>query len=503
MKRDGTRDFHEARWDEPILMELGEPGQRALLLEEIEPQVAQAAGAPDDLVPQGYLRREAPKLPELGQMQLLRHYLRLSQETIGADLNIDIGLGTCTMKYNPKVHESFVRDPRFSELHPYQDPSTTQGILQVLYETEQYLKAISGMDRFSLNPAGGSQGIFSNVAIIRAYHEARGEGAQRDEIITTILSHPGNAGTAAALGYKVITLYPDESGIPDLNALKAAVSPRTAALLITNPEDTGIYNEKIREFVDIVHAAGGLCVYDQANLNGLMGITRARDAGFDLCQFNLHKTFSTPHGGGGPGSGAVGCKDFLKPFLPSPTLTHDESGYHLHRDNPQSIGAVKSFYGNFLVVVRALCYLLSMGKEGVPEASQNAVLNCNYMMSHLKDLYDIAFDTGCMHEFVMTLENLKKEKGVTAMDIAKGLLDNNIHPPTMYFPLIVHEALMLEPTETESRETLDEAAEIFRKLYELGHKDPEYMHAAPHHAQIGRPDEVQAARNPILRWTRA
>ena len=277
MKRDGTRDFHEARWDEPILMELGEPGQRALLLEEIEPQVAQAAGAPDDLVPQGYLRREAPELPELGQMQLLRHYLRLSQETIGADLNIDIGLGTCTMKYNPKVHESFVRDPRFSELHPYQDPSTTQGILQVLYETEQYLKAISGMDRFSLNPAGGSQGIFSNVAIIRAYHEARGEGAQRDEIITTILSHPGNAGTAAALGYKVITLYPDESGIPDLNALKAAVSPRTAALLITNPEDTGIYNEKIREFVDIVHAAGGLCVYDQANLNGLMGITRARD----------------------------------------------------------------------------------------------------------------------------------------------------------------------------------------------------------------------------------
>ena len=199
MKRDGTRDFHEARWDEPILMELGEPGQRALLLEEIEPQVAQAAGAPDDLVPQGYLRREAPELPELGQMQLLRHYLRLSQETIGADLNIDIGLGTCTMKYNPKVHESFVRDPRFSELHPYQDPSTTQGILQVLYETEQYLKAISGMDRFSLNPAGGSQGIFSNVAIIRAYHEARGEGAQRDEIITTILSHPGNAGTAAAL----------------------------------------------------------------------------------------------------------------------------------------------------------------------------------------------------------------------------------------------------------------------------------------------------------------
>ena len=273
MKLDGRRDFHEARWDEPILMEMGAPGQRAILTEAIEPQVAQAVGSPTHRLPAGYRRAQAPKLPELGQMQLLRHYLRLSQETIGADINIDIGLGTCTMKYNPKIHETFVRDPRFSELHPYQDASTTQGILKVMYETEQYLKAISGMDRFSLNPAGGSQGIFSNVAVIKAYHDARGEGAQRNEIITTILSHPGNAGTAAALGYKVITLYPDESGIPDLEALKAAVSEHTAALLITNPEDTGIYNEKISQFVDIVHAAGGLCVYDQANLNGLMGIT--------------------------------------------------------------------------------------------------------------------------------------------------------------------------------------------------------------------------------------
>ncbi|MFR6057092.1 MAG: aminomethyl-transferring glycine dehydrogenase subunit GcvPB [Evtepia gabavorous] len=380
MKRDGTRDFHEARWDEPILMELGEPGQRALLLEEIEPQVAQAAGAPDDLVPQGYLRREAPELPELGQMQLLRHYLRLSQETIGADLNIDIGLGTCTMKYNPKVHESFVRDPRFSELHPYQDPSTTQGILQVLYETEQYLKAISGMDRFSLNPAGGSQGIFSNVAIIRAYHEARGEGAQRDEIITTILSHPGNAGTAAALGYKVITLYPDESGIPDLNALKAAVSPRTAALLITNPEDTGIYNEKIREFVDIVHAAGGLCVYDQANLNGLMGITRARDAGFDLCQFNLHKTFSSPHGSQGPGAGAQGCTEELAQFLPLPTVEFDGTQYYLDYNRPHSIGKLRKFYGVPAVVLRAYAYIRSLGADGLKQVSELAILNNNYLL---------------------------------------------------------------------------------------------------------------------------
>ena len=271
--------------------------------------------------------------------------------------------------------------------------------------------------------------------------------------------------------------------------------------MLTNPNTVGLFDPNIAEITEIVHKAGGLCYYDGANLNAIMGIVRPGDTGFDVVHLNLHKTFSTPHGGGGPGSGAVGCKDFLKPFLPSPILTHDENGYHLHRDNPQSIGAVKSFYGNFLVVVRALCYLLSLGKEGVPEASQNAVLNCNYMMSHLKDLYDIAFDTGCMHEFVMTLENLKKEKGVTAMDIAKALLDNGIHPPTMYFPLIVEEALMVEPTETETRETLDHAIEVFRSIYIQAQEHPEQMHELPLHTPVRRLDEVGAARNPRLRYT--
>ena len=437
MKLDGRRDFHEARWDEPILMEMGAPGQRAILTEAIEPEVAQAAGDP---VPAGYRRAQPPKLPELGQMQLLRHYLRLSQETIGADINIDIGLGTCTMKYNPKIHESFVRDPRFAELHPYQDEATTQGILQVMYETEQYLKAISGMDRFSLNPAGGSQGIFSNVAVIHAYHQARGEGEQRNEIITTILSHPGNAGTAAALGYKVITLYPDESGIPDLEALKAAVSEHTAALLITNPEDTGIYNEKIRQFVDIVHAAGGLCVYDQANLNGLMGITRARDAGFDLCQFNLHKTFSSPHGSQGPGSGAQGCTAELAPFLPVPTVEFDGEKYYLDYNRPDSIGKLRKFYGVPAVVLRAYAYIRSLGAQGLKQVSELSILNNNYLLKKMEDVKGISMPWAPgkrrLEQARLSWEELTRDTGVTTDDIDRRIVDYGFqsyfashHPP--------------------------------------------------------------------------
>ena len=489
MKRDGTRDFHEARWDEPILMELGEPGQRALLLEEIEPQVAQAAGAPDDLVPQGYLRREAPELPELGQMQLLRHYLRLSQETIGADLNIDIGLGTCTMKYNPKVHESFVRDPRFSELHPYQDPSTTQGILQVLYETEQYLKAISGMDRFSLNPAGGSQGIFSNVAIIRAYHEARGEGAQRDEIITTILSHPGNAGTAAALGYKVITLYPDESGIPDLNALKAAVSPRTAALLITNPEDTGIYNEKIREFVDIVHAAGGLCVYDQANLNGLMGITRARDAGFDLCQFNLHKTFSSPHGSQGPGAGAQGCTEELAQFLPLPTVEFDGTQYYLDYNRPHSIGKLRKFYGVPAVVLRAYAYIRSLGADGLKQVSELAILNNNYLLKKLASVRGLSMPMAegkpRLEQARLSWEKLCQETSVTTDDIDRRIVDYGFRSYfASHHTRIIPEPFTPEACETYSKADIEEYAAALQSISEEAYATPEVVKTAPHRAAL-------------------
>lgn len=492
MKLDGRRDFHEARWDEPILMEMGAPGQRAILTEAIEPQVTQAVGSPTHRLPAGYRRAQAPKLPELGQMQLLRHYLRLSQETIGADINIDIGLGTCTMKYNPKIHETFVRDPRFSELHPYQDASTTQGILKVMYETEQYLKAISGMDRFSLNPAGGSQGIFSNVAVIKAYHDARGEGAQRNEIITTILSHPGNAGTAAALGYKVITLYPDESGIPDLEALKAAVSEHTAALLITNPEDTGIYNEKIRQFVDIVHAAGGLCVYDQANLNGLMGITRARDAGFDLCQFNLHKTFSSPHGSQGPGSGAQGCTAELAKFLPVPTVEFDGEKYYLDYNRPDSIGKLRKFYGVPAVVLRAYAYIRSLGADGLKQVSELSILNNNYLLKRMEAVQGITMPWAPgkrrLEQARLSWEPLTQDTGVTTDDIDRRIVDYGFQSYfASHHPRIIPEPFTPEACETYSKADIDEYTGALKAIAEEAYADPDLVKTAPHAAALATP----------------
>jgi glycine dehydrogenase subunit 2 len=318
-----NRNYQQARWDEPIIMELGNKGERGILVPRASKTVRGKVGTVDKLLPADLKRKAAPKLPEMSQMQVLRHYMRLSQETIGTDINIDIGLGTCTMKYSPKINEQFVRSEKLSELHPCQDESTVQGILKIMYKLEQYLKAISGMDKVSLQAGGGSQAIFANVETIRRYHEGRGEGAQRDEIITTILSHPANPGAAATIGYKVITLYPGEGGLPDLKALEAVLSERTAALMITNPEDTGIYNGKIKEFVDAVHKVGGLCAYDQANLNGVFGITRAKEAGFDMCHYNLHKSFSSPHGCQGPAAGAQCVSEKLAGFIAVPTVEFD------------------------------------------------------------------------------------------------------------------------------------------------------------------------------------
>lgn len=492
--------FHQAKWDEPVIFELSKHGERGILVNKADPKVAEAVEGVNAL-PEFLKRKEAPALPEISQPRVLRHYARLAQETLGADVNIEIGQGTCTVKYSPKVNDQLANLPQMREMHPLQDESTCQGIMEIMYSTGKYMCEISGMDRFSFQPSGGSQGILGMASLVYAYYKSRGEEKQRNEIITTIYSHPSDAAAPHVKGFKIIYLHPDENGYPDYEAFKAAVNEHTAAFFVANPEDTGVYNKNVLKFTKLVHEHGGLCAYDQANANGLLGVTRAREAGFDMCFFNLHKTFSTPHGGGGPGSGAVGCKNILKPFLPSPTVVGEEGALRLEQDNPQSIGAVKAFYGNFLVVVRALTYLMTLGKEGVPEASSNAVLNCNYMMNHLKDVYDIAFDTGCMHEFVMTLANLKKEKGVSAMDVAKGLLDNGIHPPTMYFPLIVEEALMVEPTETEPREVLDHAIAVLHEIYQTAQSDPEKMHQMPLHTPVRRLDEVGAARNPRLRFT--
>ena len=435
-------------------------------------------------------RQEPLDLPELCENDVSRHYTQLCQRVHGVNCGF-YPLGSCTMKYNPRIDEEAAALPGFTNIHPLAPKASVQGSLEVLELASKYLCEISGMDAMTFQPAAGAHGEFTGVLLIKQYHDARGDKA-RTKIIVPDSAHGTNPATAAMCGYDVVNVASAPDGCVDLEALKAVLGPDTAGLMLTNPNTVGLFDQNILEITRLVHEAGGLCYYDGANLNAVMGHVRPGDMGFDCIHMNLHKTFATPHGGGGPGAGAVGCKEFLKDFLPKSALMEGEGRLQ-----------VRGFAGNFLVVVRALAYLLTLGKEGVPEASANAVLNANYLMQKIKGTFKPAFDRVCMHEFVLDLSEFKKETGVSALDVAKSLIDNGMHPPTMYFPLIVHEALMLEPTETESKETLDEAAEIFRKLYDLAHTDPEYMHHAPHHAQIGRPDEVAAARNPVVRWTRA
>ena len=366
-----------------LLFERSHPGRRCTILP--------ACDVPTCEIDPALCREQAPHLPQMSENELSRHYTELAKQTYGVNDGF-YPLGSCTMKYNPKVNDQIATLPGFASIHPLQPEETVQGCLEALDLAAQYLCEITGMDDMTFQPAAGAHGELTGLMLIKKYHQENGHEG-RVNILVPDSAHGTNPASASMAGFHVISIPSLPNGCVDIEALRQAADEHTAGLMLTNPNTVGLFDPNIAEITEIVHKAGGLCYYDGANLNAIMGIVRPGDTGFDVVHLNLHKTFSTPHGGGGPGSGAVGCKDFLKPFLPSPTLTHDESGYHLHRDNPQSIGAVKSFYGNFLVVVRALCYLLSLGKEGVPEASQNAVLNCNYMMSHLKDLYDIAFDT--------------------------------------------------------------------------------------------------------------
>ena len=484
------RDFHEARWDEPIIMELGNPGERGVMVPKADKRVVGATGSVEELLPKGLKRKKPPKLPEMSQMQVLRHYMRLSQETIGTDINIDIGLGTCTMKYSPKIHEQFIRSDKLKELHPYQDESTVQGILEIIYQLEQYLKAISGMSKVSLQPSGGTQAIFANVETIRAYHEARGEGEKRNEIITTILSHPGNPGAAATLGYKVITLYPDENGIPDIEALKAAVSEHTAALMITNPEDTGIYNEKIRQFVDIVHEAGGLCVYDQANLNGLFGITRARDAGFDMCHYNLHKSFSSPHGCQGPGAGAQCVSEELAKYVAAPTVEFGGEKYYLDDNRPDSIGKLRKYYGVPAVLVRAYAYIRSLGPDGIKQIAELSILNNNYMLKKLLEIDGLSMPMAegkyRLEQARLSWKELTDETGVTTDDICRRIVDYGFQDYfASHHPRIIPEPFTPEPVETYSKDDIDEFVAAFKAIAEEARNDPELVKTAPHKAALG------------------
>ena len=475
-----------------------------LLFERSRPGRDEALVPPCDVPEVEYdpalLRESAPRLPEIDEVDLDRHYTELAKQTHGVNDGF-YPLGSCTMKYNPRVNEELAALPGFTDIHPLQPVETAQGCLEVLYESEKLLCEITGMDGMTMQPAAGAHGEYTGLLLIRHYHQSRGDTA-RTKILVPDSAHGTNPASASMAGFKVVHIPSNPEGGVDLEALEKAAGPDTAGLMLTNPNTLGLFDHNILKITEIVHKAGGLCYYDGANLNAVMGHVRPGDMGFDCVHINLHKTFSTPHGGGGPGSGPVGCKAFLEPWLPSPRVKQEEDGSYSLYNPEKSIGRVRSFYGNFLVVVRALSYILSLGKEGIPEAATGAVLNANYLMRKLeKGGYTMAYPHHCMHEFVIDIGPLKKETGVTALDVAKRSLDFGIHPPTMYFPLIVHEALMVEPTETESRETLDEAADIFLRIMDEARTDGDSLKKAPRSCPIGRPDEVKAARTPVLRYT--
>lgn len=475
-----------------LIFERGKEGQGCTLLPECDvPEVALETPA----------REIALHLPHVSENELSRHYTELAQQVHGVN-NGFYPLGSCTMKYNPKVNDRSAALRGFTDIHPLQSESTVQGCMEVLKKTEDMLCEITGMDAMTMQPAAGAHGEFTGLLLIKAYHDSR-KDENRKKIIVPDSAHGTNPASAVMAGFDVVSIPSGPDGCVDLEKLREVVGEDTAGLMLTNPNTVGLFDKNILEITSIIHEAGGLCYYDGANLNAVMGVVRPGDMGFDVIHLNLHKTFSTPHGGGGPGSGPVGCKAFLQEFLPGKKVcvTEGETPVYSFGKAEQSVGSVKSFYGNFLVVVRALTYLLTLGKEGIPQASKNAVLNANYMMHKLKDIYPMAYDETCMHEFVMTLEKMKHDIDVSAMDVAKALLDYGIHPPTMYFPLIVHEALMIEPTETESRETLDEVIGVFREIYENAKENPQAMHEAPVSTYVRRLDEVRAARKPVLRYT--
>ena len=423
----------------------------------------------------------------LPSLDVPRHYQALARRAFGVCDGF-YPLGSCTMKYNPKLGEEAAALPGFTGLHPLQPAHTVQGAQAVLARAEHLLCEITGMDAVTLQPAAGAHGEFLGLLLIKAYHHSQGDTG-RTVILVPDSAHGTNPASAAMAGFTVKNIPSTPEGLVDLEALRAACGPDTAGLMLTNPNTVGLFEKDILELTALVHAAGGLVYYDGANLNAIMGVARPGDMGFDVCHLNLHKTFATPHGGGGP----VGCKSFLAPFLPGSALCRN-GGEH-------SIGQVRAFHANFLVVVKALAYLLRLGNTGVAEAAHTAVLNANYLKRKLEKAgYTAAFPGLCMHEFVLTLEELKKETGVSALDVAKSMLDAGIHPPTMYFPLIVHEALMFEPTETESPETLDEAAAVLAEILRRAKEEPEALHAAPASTPVGRPDETAAARRPVVRY---
>ncbi|MCL1904868.1 MAG: aminomethyl-transferring glycine dehydrogenase subunit GcvPB [Methanomassiliicoccaceae archaeon] len=438
------------------------------------------------------LKRDVLYLPDLPESEVIRHYTKLASMNFGVD-NGPYPLGSCTMKYNPKYADRIASLSSFTEVHPYQDDVTVQGTLEMMYDMERKLAMIAGMDSVTLQPAAGAHGEFTAMLIVRAYHESKGE--ERNEVIVPDSAHGTNPASAAMVGYKVIEIPSASDGSVDIGALKAAVSNRTAAFMLTNPNTLGIFDKNIKEIAKVMHDAGALMYYDGANLNAIMGITTPGDMDFDIVHFNIHKTFASPHGGGGPGSGPVGVKQHLKKFLPSPVIKRTGSKYALKDNGKLSIGKVRAFYGNVNVVLRGYAYILRTGSDGLKEATERAVLNSNYLKECIKDVYDVPFGDLKKHEFVASASKLKKEKGIRALDVAKRLIDHGIHPPTVYFPMLVDEALMFEPTEDCSMEDLDRMAEV---LISIANEDPKIVLNAPHNSAASRIDETKAAKDSIL-----
>ena len=492
--------FHQACWNEPVIYTLTSPGERGILIPATEDGIKNRMGDVISRIPDAMRRKSAANLPEMGQSRVLQHYLRLAQETLGRDLNIDVGQGTCTMKYNPPINEAFVTTPKISDLHPLQDERTVQGVLEIAYRLDLFMREISGLDRFSFQPGGGSHAIYTMAAMVRAYFEEKGE--ERDEIVTTLFSHPSDAAAPRLKGYKVIIVPADEDGFVKLSSLEQVVSERTAALFITNPEDTGIFNPHIKEFTDLVHAAGGLCGYDQANANGILGITRAKEAGFDMSFFNLHKTFASPHGCGGPGSGAIGVTKELASFLPVPLIDRNEGSgrYFLNYDLVHSIGKVKDYYGVIPAVVRAYAWIMSLGAEGLRQVARVAVLNNNYLLHKMLKIkgVDAPFAPGKhrLEQVRYSWEELTRDTGVVTTDIQRRVADYGGHYWMSHEPWVVPQPVTLEPTESYSKTELDTYASILERIAKEAYDDPEMVKGSPYNSTIGKMADHSYLDNP-------
>lgn len=481
--------------NQPLIFELSKPGRVSYNLPSLDLPETDLT----ELLPDGFVREEPANLPEVSELQLVRHYTALSKRNHGVDSGF-YPLGSCTMKYNPKINEDIARLEGFTHIHPYQQEETIQGALELLYDLQVSLAEITGMDEVTLQPAAGAHGEWTGLMMIRAFHEANGD-YQRTKVIVPDSAHGTNPASATVAGFETITVRSNARGLVCLDHLREVVGEDTAALMLTNPNTLGLFEENIVEMAKVIHEAGGKLYYDGANSNAILGIARPGDMGFDVVHLNLHKTFTGPHGGGGPGSGPVGVKKELVPYLPKPVISRNQSGYYFEYNRPESIGRVKPFYGNFGINVRAYTYIRTMGAEGLRKVSEDAVLNANYMLKRLEPYFDAPYKQHCKHEFVLSGKRQKK-LGVRTLDMAKRLLDFGYHPPTIYFPLNVEECLMIEPTETETKETLDEFIEVMIQIAKEVEDTPEVVQEAPHNTVIGRLDETLAARKPTLKYER-